>query len=77
MKEEIEVLKLPNVSIECLDAIEMLLKKDPHERISIFDFLQHPWLQEYQRWKEVKKWGHNYSSSSADSLKDLDELSDK
>jgi serine/threonine protein kinase len=43
-KEEVEASKLPNVSRECLDAIEMLLKKDPSERISIFDFLQHPWL---------------------------------
>lgn len=33
-----------DVSYECLDAIELLLKKDPRERITIFEFLHHPWL---------------------------------
>lgn len=63
---------LPNVSVECLDAIEMLLKKDPNERISIFDFLQHPWIEKYKRWKETKIWGRNLDddddSLSVDSL---------
>lgn len=67
---DVEEINIPNVSIECLNAIELLLKKDPRERITIFDFLQHSWLTEYQRWKEVKKYGRSYSSgSSKDSLK--------
>ena len=59
-----EVVKLPNVSVECLEAIELLLKKDPQERITIFDFLHHPWLQNYQRWKNKKLWPTSYSSDS-------------
>ena len=39
------MIKVPsNVSIECLEAIELLLKKDKRERITIFEFLHHPWL---------------------------------
>ena len=66
-----EIIKVPDVSIECLEAIELLLKKDPRERISLFDFLHHPWLQKYQKWKNRKIWNDCYSSSneSSDSLK--------
>ena len=44
LSEEKEVVKVPNVSIDCLEAIELLLMKNPRERMSIFDFLHHPWL---------------------------------
>jgi hypothetical protein len=56
---------VPNVSIECLEAIELLLKKDPRERITMFDFLHHPWLQNYQKWKNRKMWAGTYSSSES------------
>ena len=66
------MVKLPNVSYECLEAIELLLKKNPQERITIFDFLHHPWLQNYQRRKNKKLWPTSYSSDShaTSSLKD-------
>lgn len=54
----------PNVSIECLDALEKLLRKNPEERITIFDFLQHPWIVKYQRWKETKKYGRHLDNDS-------------
>lgn len=59
-----EVIKVPNVSIECLEAIELLLKKAPRERITMFEFLHHPWLQNYKKWKNRKMWANSYSSSS-------------
>ena len=37
------------VSQECLLLIEQLLKKDPEERLSIFDIKHHPWLSRYRR----------------------------
>ena len=64
------------LSIECLDALEKLLKKEPGERISIFDFLHHPWLQNYQRWKNRKMWANSDSSSNSEKsvrLSDKDE----
>ena len=62
-------MKVPDVTLECLDALELLLKKDPKERISLFDFLHHPWLQTHQKWRNRKIWNDCYSSSSADSLR--------
>lgn len=56
---------MPEVSLECLDAIELLLKKDKRERITIFEFLHHPWLQNYKKWKNRKMWANSYSSSSS------------
>lgn len=67
------------MSVECLDAIEMLLKKNPKERISIFDFLQHPWIKKYKRWKETKTWGtklkEDDTSVSCDTLSEESEQS--
>ena len=71
----IEKIEVPDVSIDCLDALELLLKKDPRERITIFDFLHHPWLQNYQKWKNRKMWAGTYSSDESGSLRD--ELSDQ
>ena len=31
----------------------------------MFDFLHHPWLQNYQKWKNRKIWAGTYSSSSS------------
>lgn len=66
----VEVVKIPDVSLDCLEAIELLLKKDPRERITLFEFLHHPWMQSYQKWKNKKRWNDCYSSDSNDSLKD-------
>ena len=55
---------MPDVSVECLEAIELLLKKDPKDRITIFDFLHHPWLQAHQKWRNRKIWNDCYSSDS-------------
>lgn len=56
---------MPDVTLECLDALELLLKKDPRERITLFDFLHHPWLQAHQKWRNRKIWNDCYSSSSS------------
>ena len=45
MPSKIEVPE--NISNECREAIELMLKKDPDERISLFDLLHHPWLCDY------------------------------
>lgn len=66
------MVKIPDVSLDCLEAIELLLKKDPRERITLFEFLHHPWMQSYQKWKNKKRWNDCYSSDSNDSL--IDEL---
>ena len=67
-----EVVKVPNVSYECLEAIELLLMKNPRERISIFDFLHHPWLQNHQKLKNRTIWGDSYSSNEeTDSLEGI------
>lgn len=57
---------VPDVSYECLEAIELLLKKDPRERITLFDFLHHPWLQAHQKYRNRKIWNDCYSSSSGE-----------
>lgn len=38
----------------------------------MFDFLHHPWLQNYQKWKNRKMWANSYSSDS-ESLTDKEE----
>lgn len=76
MKNSSEVIKVPNVSFDCLEAIELLLKKDPKERITMFEFLHHPWLQNYKKWKNRKMWGQTYSSDSG-SFAYEDELTDQ
>lgn len=57
----------PNIDVsdECLDAIKLLLKKDKQERMTIFEFLHHPWLQNYQKWKNRKMWANSYSDESS------------
>ena len=31
----------------------------------MFDFLHHPWLQNYKKWKNRKIWAGTYSSSDS------------
>ena len=62
--EEEQPASIPDVSLECIDALEQLLKKDPRERITLFDFLHHPWIQTHQKWRNRKIWNDCYSSSS-------------
>ena len=33
----------------------------------MFDFLHHPWLQNYKKWKNKKMWAGTYSSSDSSS----------
>ena len=48
-KSEPEKLEVPShISNECREVIELMLKKEPGERISLFDLLHHPWLHSYQ-----------------------------
>ena len=60
-----------NVSNECRDAIEQMLKKDPDERISLFDLQHHAWLCDYQHankqiWEETSN--ENSSNGSNDEV---------
>ena len=72
-----ELVKIPDMSLDCLDALDQLLKKDPKERITIFDFLHHPWLQNYQKWKNRKIWGASYSDGSSSSVALSDDSEDE
>ena len=41
--------RLPGaISNECRDAIEKMLKKNPDERISLFELQLHPWFTKRQ-----------------------------
>ena len=48
-----------------------MLNKDPEERISIFDFLLHPWFRKYQR--EAAGGWDTSDSSLSDSIDTLED----
>ena len=61
-----------------MNAIESMLKKEPEERISMFDLLHHPWLRRYQREANGGGWDTSDSSLYSDSIETLeDERGDK
>lgn len=49
-----------------------MLKKDPDERISMFDLLLHPWLRKYQR--DINGgWDTSDDSIMTDSVQTLED----
>lgn len=41
--------KWARVSEECKDLIGRMLRKDPHERITLLQILGHPWIKKYSK----------------------------
>ena len=70
--EQANILNVPeNVSNECRDAIEQMLRKDPDERISLFDLQHHPWLCNYQH-ANKQMWEETSNESGSNASNELD-----
>lgn len=39
-----QVSKMPDLTSDCLDILNMMIRKNPEERSTIDDILNHPWM---------------------------------
>jgi serine/threonine protein kinase len=64
------------LSKEAKHFVEALLKKNPEERMSITDILEHEWIKKYSQVPEIrqktgKKWQSMFSLYTSDSLQNM------
>ncbi len=45
ISKTIDFSLLPKISIDCRDALMLMLERDPNKRISAAELLQHPWIK--------------------------------
>ena len=66
---KMDKLEVPHdVSNECREVIELMLKKDPEERVSLFELLHHPWLHDFQHLNK-QVWEETSNESASDCSK--------
>ena len=50
---KVRVKQNQHLSEPCLELIERMLVKEPNDRISMHEIINHPWLMEYKQNKKV------------------------